>query len=158
MGTLLKSPNAQWVLSASFSFNMGSTGSAGGYPSTPDEMVNTSGVLTAFSASSGTVYDVFTLPYNSEVISGDVTVVTASNDTGTSTIEVGDKNSAARYLGATSIKATGVTALVPTGYQTQGESIRITLANQNGNATAGQVIVRVNFTISGRANENLKTT
>jgi hypothetical protein len=158
MGTLLKSPNAQWILSASFRFNMAATGSPGAFPGTTDAMANSSGVLTNFKASSGTIFDIMTLPYNSEVISGDMTVVTASNDSGTSTLKVGDSTVDNRYLGATTIKSTGVTALVPTGYQTQSEKIRITLANQNGDATAGDVIIRLNFTIKDRANENLKTT
>jgi hypothetical protein len=160
MGTLLKTPNAQWVLSASFRFNMGTTGSPGGFPGTPDKMANINGVLTAFSVATASTptFDVMTLPYNSEIISGDVTVVAASNDSGTATIQVGDAGSANRYLGATSYKSTGVTALVPTGFQTAGEKLRITLTNQNGDATAGDVIVRVNFTIKDRANENLKTT
>lgn len=158
MGTLLKTPNAQWVLSASFRFNMSATGSPGGFPATADKATDTSGNLTAFSVAAP-VYDILTLPPGAEVISGDVTVVTASNDTGTATISVGDSSLATRYLTTQSIKTAAATALVPTGFQYTGaEKIRITLANQNANATAGDVIVRVNFTLKDRANENLKTT
>ena len=66
---------------------------------------------------------------------------------------MGDKNSASRYLGATSIKATGRTPLVPTGYRGVGEDIRITLANQNGDAGAGVYSIRVHYMVSGRTTE-----
>jgi hypothetical protein len=147
MATLLKSPSAQWVLAAQFEFDI----------STSDAMVNTSSASTAFSAAAGTTYDVATLPYGAQVVGGDIVVKTVSNDTGTSTMSVGDSASATRYLGATNLKAAARTALVPTGYKSLGEAIRLTIANQNGNATTGNVKVTVLFTIDGRANENLKT-
>ena len=44
------------------------------------------------------------------------------------------------------------------GYQAAGETTTMRLLNQNGNAAVGKVIVRVNFLLSGRINENLRTT
>lgn len=140
MATLKKTRTAQYPLMAEFTFNIA------------DVMLNTSGASTAFKATDG-VFDVIPLPPNAVLVGGDVTVETASNDTGTATIAVGDSGSATRYLGATSIKATGRTALVPTGYRGTGEDLRITLANASGDATAGTVTVRALYTVTGRANE-----
>lgn len=117
-----------------------------------DNMVNINGVLTAFNAASG-IFDAIPLPINAVVIGGDVTVETASDDTGTATIAVGDSINNARYLAATSIKAAGRTALVPAGFRGNGENIRLTLANAGANAANGQLSVRVEYIISGRAQE-----
>lgn len=148
MATLTKTPSAQWALTAVFQFDIANS----------DAMVNTSAVSTAFKAAAGTTYDIVPLPYTSQVIGGDMTVLVVSNDTGTSTCSVGDSASATRYLGATNLKALARTALVPTGYQGLGEAVRITIANQNGDATTGKVRFHVTFLIDGRATENLKTT
>lgn len=141
MTTIKKNRTVQYPLTAEFVFNI------------TDDMVNTSGVGTSFKAAAGTVYDVIGLPPNAVLVGGDVTVETASNDSGTATIAVGDSGSATRYLGATSTKSAGRTALVPTGYRGSGEDLRITLANQNGDATTGKVSVRAQYIITGRANE-----
>ncbi len=148
MATLKKTPGAQTLLVADFTFDI----------SAADTMLNTSAVATAFSAASGTVYDIYTLPVGSRVVGGDLDVVAVSDDTGTSTITVGDSASATRYLGSTSLKSQARTALVPTGYISLGEAIRITVANQNGNATVGKVKIQTAFIIEGRVTENLKTT
>jgi hypothetical protein len=150
MATLTKTPGAQWALSAVFAFDI----------STADAMLNTAtpSALIAFSAAAGTTYDVIPMPYLAQVIGGDVAVLTVSNDTGTSTLAVGDSGVANRYLAATTIKVAGRTPLVPTGYQGAGEAIRLTIANQNGNATTVSVLVTVLFQIKGRINENLRTT
>lgn len=147
MATLTKTPGAQWALSAVFQFDIASA----------DAMLNASGVLTNFKAAAG-VFDVIPLPSGAQVVGGDIAVLVVSNDTGTATMSVGDSASAARYLGATSIKSAARTALVPTGFQGAGESIRLTLANQNGDATTGKVRTTVQFVLDGRVNENLKTT
>jgi hypothetical protein len=118
-----------------------------------DTMVNTSGVEQAFSAAAG-VFDVINLPVNAQVIGGDVTVVTVSNDTGTATLAIGDASSATRYLAATTIKTAARTALTLTGYEhATGENIRFTLANASGNATAGKVRVTVQYIVRNRMDE-----
>lgn len=147
MATSLKTAGVQYSLHAEFII-----------PIITDSMVNTSSVLTAFKASSGTVYDIFTLPPGAQVIGGDVTVQTISDESGTATIIVGDSGSTNRYLTSTTIKTAARTALVPTGRVSTGEAIRITLANQNGDATVGKVKVVVAFIIEGRVSENAKTT
>lgn len=142
MSTVKANRTLQYVLIGEFIMNLAA-----------DAMLNTAGVLTPFKANAGAAYDAIPLPPNAVLVGGDVTVETASNDSGTATIAVGDSNSAARYLAATSIKAAGRTALVPTGYRGVGENIRLTLANQNGDATAGKLSVRAHYMVTGRANE-----
>lgn len=147
MATLKKTPAAQTVLAADFTFDIAQA----------DAMVNTSGVSTVFSASAGTVYDIISLPYGAQVVGGDLTVLVVSNDTGTATASVGDSASATRYANAVNIKAAARTALTITGYQSLGEAVRLTLANQNGNATTGKVKIVAQIVFSNRATENLKT-
>lgn len=142
MTTLKKSRGLQYALHSEFTFNVGADG-----------MIDIAGALTAFKAAGGKAWDVAGLPPNAVLVAGDVTVEAVSNDTGTATIQVGDSGSAARYLGATSIKAAARTALVPTGYRGVGEDLRITLTNANGDATAGKVTVRASHIVTGRANE-----
>lgn len=142
MALLKKNRTLQYPLQAEFTFAV------------TDTMVATDGVTrTLGAAGAANIFDMVALPPNAVVVGGDLTVETASNDGGTSTVSVGDSGSATRYLAATSIKAAGRTALVPTGYRGNGEDIRVTFANASGNATAGTVTLRVQYTITGRANE-----
>lgn len=143
MTKLLAARTAQNVLEAEFTFL------------TTDTMLNTLGVERAFGVvtASTPTFDVINLPDNANVVGGELVVETVSNDSGTSTVSVGDSGSATRYLGATTIKTAARTALVPTGYRGAGENIRLTFANNTGDATAGKVTVRVLFTIQNRANE-----
>jgi hypothetical protein len=117
-----------------------------------DTMVNTAGASQAFSAAAG-IFDVIKLPANAEVIGGSLVVETVSNDSSTATLKVGDATSDARYLAATSIKTAARTALTLTGYVTNGEDLRITLANAGGDATAGKVRISVEYVIKNRLNE-----
>lgn len=140
MALLRKNRGLQYPLVAEFRFAL------------TDTMPNTSGVTVALNGDAA--FDIIGLPPGAVVTGGDVAVEVASNDAGTHTIAVGDSGSATRYLGATSIKATGRTALVPTGYRGTGEDIRITLDAANvGTATAGTLSVRVEYIVSGRTNE-----
>jgi len=143
MATLIKNRALQYPLSAMFEFDIASG----------DVMVNTSGTSQTFKATAG-VFDVIGLPINSMVVGGELIVETASDDTGTATLSVGDSGSATRYLGATSIKSAARTALVPTGFMnSSGLDVRITLANANGNATVGKVRLHVVYVIKNRQNE-----
>lgn len=151
MATLKKAVGAQYPLRATFEYDVAGS----------DTMLNINAVSTLFKAitASTPTYDIVPLPFGAQVIGGEVVVKVVSNDGGAATISVGDSASATRYLGATSTKALARTALVPTGYVSLGEAIRITLANANGDATTGKVQVQVEFVIAGsRQNENLKTT
>lgn len=140
MAKLKFTRSAQYTLQTEFIFNL------------TDTMVDTSGNTTAFKATAG-VFDVIKLPPNAVVVGGDMTVETVSNESGTATIKIGDSSTDNRYLAATTIKTAARTALTLTGYRGTGQDIRITLANQNGDATAGKVSVRVAYIVSGRANE-----
>lgn len=153
MATLLKQAGAQWELTAQFGFDI----------STADAMVNSTvafpqsgSPLTLFSAASGTTFDVIPLPLGMIVTGGDMVVNVVSNDTGTSTMSIGDSASATRYLAATNLKAAARTALTVTGYVGLGEQLRLTLANQNGNATTGKATVTVRFVLPGKVNEVLR--
>lgn len=142
MPQLRKSSGRQFPLVAEFKFDL------------TDTMVATDGVVRAFGAAGASaVFDAINLPQGAVLIGGELVVETASNDGGTATVAVGDSVSATRYLAATSIKAAGRTALVPTGYRGNGEDLRLTFANASGNATAGTLTVRALYTINGRAHE-----
>jgi hypothetical protein len=119
-----------------------------------DTMATTAGVEQAFKTAAG-VYEIMLMPGNYQVIGGDITVVTASTETGTATMSVGDSGSATRYANAVNIKAAARTALTLTGLQlTGGQNIRITLANQNGDAAAGKVRITLMYILpTGRAHE-----
>lgn len=155
MATIKKTAGAQYVLSADFTFGY-TTGGSDGVNS--DSMVNTSGVLTAFSAATGTTFDLFTLPYGAEVTSGTVDVLTAVTTTATATANIGDSASAARYVSAVNLKSAARTAFTITGYQGLGEAIRIAISNADGTGAVGQVKVSAQFILKGRVHENLKTT
>lgn len=141
MALLKASRNVQYPLHQEFTFNL------------TDTMADVTGVTNTLSVVGSKAYDVINLPQGAVVVGGDLVVETASNDATTATVSVGDSGSAARYLAATSIKAAGRTALVPTGYRGAGENLRITVANGTGGATAGKVTVRVAYVIPGRAHE-----
>lgn len=155
MATIKKTPGAQTVLAADFTFGY-TTGGSDGVAS--DGILATNGAVVLVSAAAATVFDVLNLPLNAQVIGGDVDVITAVTTTATATLAVGDSASASRYLGATSIKAVARTALVPTGYIGAGEPLRLTIANADATGAVGKVKVTVMFTIGGRITENLKTT
>jgi len=142
MATIKKARTAQYALHADFVFNIGTDG-----------MLATTGALIAFNAAGAAAYDAIPLPPNATVISGEMVVETADNATGTATVSIGDSVLATRYLAATSIKATGRTPLVPTGFRGNGEDIRVTITSADGTATAGVVTVRVTYVIANRANE-----
>jgi hypothetical protein len=142
MALIRKNRALQYPLMAEFTFNM------------VDTMLATDGVVRTIGGTGATVFDVSNLPPGAVVVGGEVIVEVAANDTGaTATIKVGDSGSATRYLGTTTVKTAGRSALVPTGYRSAGEDIRITMANANGDSTAGTVTVRVLYTITGRTNE-----
>jgi hypothetical protein len=104
----------------------------------------------------GTGYDTVTqgtfkciaIPAGAQVLSG---YVYCSDATSSSvTVTVGDGGSAARYLGSTSVASTGLTALVPTGYQyTQDDTIDIVVAGANA-AADGVIELHVNYVVDGR--------
>lgn len=142
MAKLIKNRTLQWPLVAEFTFNV------------TDTMTATDGVTRAFGAAgAASIFDVIGLPPGATLIGGELVVETASNDSGTATVAVGDSANATRYLAATSIKATGRTAFTLTGYRGNGEDLRLTFANAGGGATTGKATVRAMYTVQGRSNE-----
>ena len=142
MAKLIKARTAQNVLSAEFIFNWN------------DTMVLAGGVETAFSTVAAHPVDVIPLPVGATLISGEV--VTDTSFTGATAVNVivGDATSTNRYLGTTDKITAGRTALVPTGFKSTGEAIRLTVTPTVAALTAGKATLRVQYTIEGRANEN----
>lgn len=155
MATIKKTPGAQTVLAADFTFGY-TTGGSDGVAS--DGILATNGAVVLVSAAAATVFDVLNIPVGAQVVGGDLNVITAVTTTATATAAIGDSGSASRYLGATSIKSAARTVLVPTGYISQGEPLRVTIANADGTGAVGKVKVTILFTMTGRITENLKTT
>lgn len=132
---------AQYPLIAEFTLNF------------DDTMTSTAGASKDFGLTNiaETAFDIINLPYGAVVVGGEVAVETAF-DTASWSVKVGDATTADRYLGATDRKAVGRTALVPTGYVSDGGSVRLTLTNADV-CTTGKATVRVMYTIRSRVNE-----
>lgn len=152
MATLKPTGQAQYPLVATFEFTMA------------DAMKTTAGTLTNFKAAAG-VFDVIPLPYGAIVTDGHLDVVAVSDDTGTATVTVGNSVDADMWSDNTtiSLKTLGRTKLMKTGsvitaqaVKLLGESVQLTISNQNGDATVGTFKLVVEFVIADRANENLR--
>lgn len=141
MALLRKNRSAQYLLVQEFTWTFG------------DTLANTAGVASALNAVGSQTFEPIGLPPAAVVVGGELVVNVVSNDATTATVSVGDSASATRYLAATSVKALGRTALVPTGYNGLGEDLRITVANGTGGATTGSYTVRLQYVIAGRSNE-----
>lgn len=141
MSVLNATRGSQYPLIAEFTFNF------------DDTMTNVSGVADGFATVATHVFDAINLPRGAVVLYGDVTTETAITGSTAYNVSVGDASSATRYLGVTDKVAAGRTALVPTGYVTTGEKVRVTVTPTVGAATAGKVTIRVAYAIRGRVNE-----
>ena len=91
------------------------------------------------------------LPYGA-VVTGGAVIVDTAFDAATAVLDVGDAASANRYKNDVNIAATGLTALVPTGYVSDGAPILVTPVFADA-VTVGSVRVQVTYVISGRAHE-----
>lgn len=141
MALLRKNRTAQYPLYADFTFTVA------------DTLANTAGVVTALNVAGAQTYEPLALPPGAVIVGGELVVNTASNDAGAATLSVGDSANATRYLGATTIKTAGRTALTLTGYNSLGEDIRLTISNATGGATTGSFTVRIAYVVAGRSNE-----
>ncbi len=146
MALLKASRQAQYPLSMEFEFNF------------DDTMVDINGVTRDFGSLAGgssaaTTYSVVigNLPVNAMVTGGAIVRETAF-DAATYNVTMGDTASTNRYLSSTDVKATGITALVPTGYRGAGENLVMTF-NAADACTTGKARVRVDFVIKERVNE-----
>lgn len=142
MANLKTARGCQYPLVAEFTFNF------------DDTMVDVAGATKDFkTVGTSAVVNAIHLPVGAVVLGGEVVTDTAITGSTAYNISVGDAASAVRYLGATDRVAAGRTALVPTGFRTDGADLQVTVAPTVTAATAGKVTVRVEFMIEGRANE-----
>lgn len=131
---ITKNGARQWPLTARVSFTYAELGAA---------------------VAATTVVPAIDLPVGAIVTGGYLVITTAFvNAGGTSTIAVGDGDSASRYLGDTDDKSAALTALVPTGYKyTAQDTIDIDLAVVTAVLTAGAGELVVHYIVEGKANE-----
>ena len=139
MAVLKPSRTAQYTLSAEFSWTAA------------DTMLDINGASTGFITAAAHTVEPIPLPVGAVVIGGEL-VVTTAFDGSTYAVIVGDSASANRYLGTADRKAAALTALVPTGYVSLGENIRLTIT-PTGTTTAGAATLRIRYTVVGRAQE-----
>ena len=141
MAKLIASRGAQYPLVAEFTFNF------------DDTMVDIAGATKDFKTVGSTVVDALNLPTGAIITGGEVVTEDAVTGATAYNISVGDAGSTTRYLGATNRVTAGRTALVPTGYVSNGGNIRVTVAPTVADATAGKVTVRVEYIVRNRVNE-----
>lgn len=139
----LKVRGSQPIQVAEFTFTIG------------DTMVNAAGAADAFATVAAHVFDIIPQEAGMIVVGGDVTTETAFVGSTAYNVKVGDATSDVRYLGSTDKVAAGRTALVPTGFVSTGEAIRLTVTPTVAEATAGKLTVRVHYIKRNRMTENL---
>lgn len=105
-------------------------------------------------ADTGVAVPAIKLPPGAVVIDGAVIVDTVFN-TGTSIVlDVGDSTTGNRYKNDADLKSsTGVIALVPTGYVSDGADILVTPTIVGAAATTGAARLWVAYVIQGRTHE-----
>lgn len=143
MALLRKVRGSQPVQVAEFTFTIG------------DTMVNAAGAADAFASVAAHVFDIIPQEAGMILVGGDVTTETAFAGSTAYNVKVGDATSDNRYLGTTDKVAAGRTALVPTGFVSTGEAIRLTVTPTVAEATAGKLTVRAHFIKRNRTTENL---
>ena len=143
MTELIKVRGAQEVLVAEFTFTIG------------DTMVNAAGAADAFATVAAHVFDIIPQEAGMIGVGGDVVTETAFVGPTAYNVKVGDATTDNRYLGTTDKVAAGRTALVPTGFVSTGEAIRLTVTPTVAVATAGKLTVRVHYIKRNRVTANL---
>jgi len=151
MANLTKLRGAQYPLTTVFTFNAS------------DTMDNTSDVSKTFGDATPGAFDIFYPPPGAMVIGGRVIVETAAADN-TSTVDIGDSDDADRYTETAAINladpdapASGFEMLGDGKIYDGSQAIRLTFAN-GGAVTATKAHVVITMVMTGRQNENLKTT
>lgn len=104
-------------------------------------------------ADTGVAVPAVNLPYGAVVIGGGVVVETAFNTATSAVLDVGDAASGNRYKDDVNLKTVGYTALVPTGYVSDGAPLKLTPTLVGAAATAGKGRLIVMYAIKGRAHE-----
>lgn len=142
MAKLNATRGGQYPITSEFTFDVAN-----------DTMKNASGVDDNFKVVGSHVFDALLLPQGAILTGGEVVTETAVSGSTAYNVTVGDATSANRYLAATDKVAAGRTALVPTGFVSTGEQVRVTVAPTVADATAGKVTVRITYVIRNRVNE-----
>jgi hypothetical protein len=98
------------------------------------------------------------LPQNAVVTGGQIIIDTAFNGSVSVGAEIGDVGVVDRYLGVTSVLATGLTALVPTGYAVENANRNVLIEITEGGTASSQGAGRlqVEYIVEGRSNENFE--
>lgn len=92
------------------------------------------------------------IPVGAVILSGQLITTEAWNSTTSDVMDVGDVSSATRYLTDGNIRALGARVpLVPTGFISTGEGLRVTWTSGGGTPTTGKVRLEVQYFIRGRA-------
>ena len=92
------------------------------------------------------------LPVGAVILSGQLITTEAWNSTTSDVMDVGDASSATRYLTDGNIRALGARVpMVPTGFISTGEGLRVTWTSGGGTPTTGKVRLEVEYYIKGRA-------
>ena len=142
MAQKLATRGGQYPITAEFTFDVAN-----------DTMKNASGADDNFKVVGSHVFDAILLPTNAIVVGGEVVTETAVSGSTAYNVKVGDSVNDARYLASTDHVAAGRSALTPTGYVSNGEQVRVTVAPTVADATAGKVTVRITYVIRNRVNE-----
>ena len=139
----IKARSAQTVLSAELAFNF------------DDTMVDVTGATKDFGLTNivATTFEVINLPQGAVVVGGDLTVSTAF-DTASYAVVVGDVDVPNRYLATADRKGVARTALVPTGFASDGQNIRVGITNADV-CTTGKARLTIEYMVPGRANETV---
>jgi hypothetical protein len=142
MAKLNATRGGQYPITAEFTFDVAN-----------DTMKNVSGVDDDFKVVGSHAFDALLLPQGAILTGGEVVTETAVTGATAYNVKVGDSNDDDRYLSATDRVTAGRTALVPTGYVSSGEQVRVTVTPTVADATAGKVTVRITYVIRNRVNE-----
>ena len=142
MAKLNATRGGQYPITAEFTFDVAN-----------DTMKNVSGVDDNFKVVGSHVFDALLLPQGAILTGGEVVTETAVSGSTAYNVTVGDATTADRYLAVTNRVTAGRTPLVPTGYVSNGEQVRVTVAPTVADATAGKVTVRITYVIRNRVNE-----
>lgn len=161
MAKKLASRTAQYPLFADFAFNFNdwvvdsvdgtkkTFGSTVALSADPTEASLTGPVANTIS------FDAIPLPPGAVITGGELIVETAGVGPTAYTVSLGIDGSLVSVLAATSVLATGRTALLLTSplVSNAGANLRATVAYTVANATAGKFRLRVQYTVDGRTSE-----
>lgn len=103
------------------------------------------------------VFECLPMPVGAVIVGGAVIVETAYVGPTAATVSLGTAGNTTALANAVSLLAAGRTALTLTVplVSNGGQNLRATIAYTVANATAGKVRLRVNYTIDGRADDNV---